>query len=64
MAPLIGSDRPPRRAITLLERVTGAIDFMITTFDMHNNMQIILPDELPPTIQGINGRIERYDYDQ
>jgi len=62
--PLIGSDLPPRRTITLLERETGDTNFMITTLDMHNNMEIILPDELPPSIDGINGRIERYDYDQ
>ena len=62
--PLIGSDLPPRRTITLLERETGDTDFMITTFDMHNNMEIILPDELPPAIDGINGRIERYNYHQ
>jgi len=62
--PLIGSDLPPRRTITLLERETGDTDFMITTFDMHNNMEIVLPDELPPAIDGINGRIERYNYHQ
>jgi|AntRauTorcE11898_2_1112593.scaffolds.fasta_scaffold04176_4 predicted phosphodiesterase len=60
--PLIGSDLPPRRTLTLLERQTGSSDFKITTFDLQNNMSVIFPEELPPAIEGINGRIERYDY--
>jgi hypothetical protein len=60
--PLIGSALPPRRTLTLLERQTGSSDFKITTFDLQNNMSVILPEELPPVIEGINGRIERYDY--
>jgi len=60
--PLIGSERPPRRTITLMERQNGLPELSITTFDMHNNMTIISPEELPPHIEGINGRIERYSY--
>jgi hypothetical protein len=61
--PLIGSDLPPRRTITLLEREIGSSTFTITTFDLENNMEVISPEELPPVIKGINGRIERYDYE-
>lgn len=61
--PLIDSNLPPRRTITLLEMENGADSFKITTFDMHNSMRVILPDELPPVIEGFNGSIERYDYD-
>jgi len=62
--PLIGSNLPVRRTITLLEHSEGASSFSITTFDMQNNMIIINPDELPASIEGINGRIERYDYNR
>lgn len=60
--PLIGSDVQPRRTITLLERTSGSGKFSITTFDMENEMNVILPEELPPVIEGINGRIDRYDH--
>ena len=60
--PLIGSDLPPRRTITLLERTAGDTKFTITTYDLENNMKEVSPDELPGEIEGINGRIERYDY--
>ncbi|CAN5419996.1 metallophosphoesterase [soil metagenome] len=60
--PLIGSDLPPRRTITLLEREKGSFTFTITTFDLENEMEVISPEELPVVIEGINGRIERYDY--
>ncbi|MEX2456573.1 MAG: metallophosphoesterase [Balneolaceae bacterium] len=62
--PLIGSDLPPRRTITLLERKIGSSTFNITTFDMENNMKVISPEELPSVIEGINGRIERYNYQE
>lgn len=62
--PLIGSDMPPIRTITLLERTKSSQDFSITTFDMHNNMNEILPGDLPESIEGINGRIELYDYQE
>ena len=60
---LIGSTLPPRRTITLLEKSGDSNRFDITTFDMHNNMQVIKTDELPESIKGFNGKIERYDYD-
>jgi hypothetical protein len=60
--PLIGSDLPPRRTLTLLERETGSSGFNITTFDLQNSMNVISPNELPPFIEGINGRVARYDY--
>ncbi|WP_340106505.1 metallophosphoesterase family protein [Rhodohalobacter sp. 8-1] len=60
---LIGSKRPPRRTITLLEQNDGSGDFSISTYDMHDNMKVITPDQLPLAIEGINGRIERYNYD-
>lgn len=60
--PLIGSDLPPRRTITLLERTAGDTNFIITTYDLENNMEEISPKELPAEIEGINGRINRYDY--
>lgn len=60
--PLIGSDLQPRRTITLLERANDSGKFNITTFDMENEMNVILPEELPPVIEGINGRIDRYDH--
>ncbi len=60
---LINSDLPPRRTLTLLERSTKTDSFSITTFDMENNMEVITPDELPSVIEGFNGRIERYDYE-
>jgi len=61
--PLIGSDLPPRRTITLLERDFGSDRFSITTHDLENSMEVISPEELPKVIEGINGRIERYDYE-
>lgn len=61
--PLIGSDLPPHRTITLLERENGSSTFRITTFDLENNMELISPEELPAVIEGINGKIERYDYE-
>jgi len=61
--PLISSDLPARRTITLLERNVGSDRFSITTYDLENNMEVISPEELPPVIKGINGRIERYDYE-
>lgn len=60
--PLIGSDVPPRRTITLLERMKVSHGFNVTTFDMENDMAEIQPRKLPPFIEGFNGRIERYDY--
>ncbi len=60
---LIGSSLPPRRTITLLERELQSSTFRITTFDLENNMEIISPEELPKIIEGVNGRIERYDYE-
>lgn len=59
---LIGSDLSPRRTITLLERDIGADLFSITTYDLENQMELVHPDELPEAIEGINGRIERYDH--
>lgn len=60
--PLIGSDLPPRRTITLLELEKRSSSFTITTFNLENEMEVISPEELPPFIEGINGKIERYDY--
>lgn len=60
--PLIGSDLPPRRTITLLERQPGSSSFTITTFDMENGMKEISPGELPDSIEGINGKIDRYNH--
>lgn len=62
--PLIGSDMPPIRTITLLERAKKSQNFSITTYDMHNNMNEILPGSLPESIEGINGRIKLYDYQE
>jgi len=45
--PLIGSDLPPRRTITLLERNTDDSNFSITTYDLKNNMEIISPCLIP-----------------
>ena len=59
---LLGSDIEPRRSITIIDFFEGDGNFIITTFDLNNNMEEITPDELPPFIEGINGRIERYDY--
>lgn len=61
--PLIGSDLPARRTITLLELTGGSTSFHIKSYDMQNNMKIISPNELPAAIEGINGRIELYIYD-
>ena len=60
---LIGSDREPRRTLTLLQKHANATQFDITTFDMHNNMRVISPEELPASIEGFNGKIERYNHD-
>jgi hypothetical protein len=60
---LIGSDTEPRRTLTLLQKSADATRFDITTFDMHDNMRVIDPKELPAVIEGFNGKIERYDYD-
>jgi len=62
--PLIGSNLPPRRTVTLLKREIGSSTFSITTFDLENNMEVISPEELPPVIEGINGKIERYNYQE
>lgn len=58
---LLGSDLPPRRTITMLVREVGSSAFNITTYDMENYMKVISPGELPSVIEGINGKIERYD---
>ncbi|MFO7848023.1 MAG: metallophosphoesterase [Balneolaceae bacterium] len=59
---LIGSDTPPRRTVTLLEKYPGESDFQITSFDLENNMKPIKSDELPARIDGFNGTLFRYDY--
>lgn len=61
---LIGSDTEPRRTLTLLQKSADATRFDITTFDMHDNMRVIDPEELPAVIEGFNGKIVRYDYDK
>jgi len=60
--PLIGSELAPRRTITLLDRKSEDSGFRITTFDLENNMEEILPEELPEVIEGINGKLYRYNY--
>lgn len=60
---LIGSDREPRRTLTLLQKRADATHFDITTFDMQDAMRVIDPEELPAVIKGFNGKIERYNYD-
>lgn len=60
--PLLNSDLPPRRTITLFDFFENTGQYVITTFDLENDMEKITPDELPPVIEGINGSIKRYDY--
>lgn len=60
---LINSDLPPRRTLTLLESSAKTDSFSITTFDMENSMEVIIPSELPSVIEGFNGQIFRYDYE-
>lgn len=59
--PLIGSDLPPRRTITLIDFFEDSESFVITTYDPENEMEEILPEELPESIEGINGILHRYD---
>lgn len=59
--PLLGSDLPPRRTITVIDFFAEDERTTITTFDMENNMEVIAPEELPESIEGINGIIHRYD---
>jgi hypothetical protein len=62
--PLLNSDLPARRTITLIDFFAEPGKYVITTFDLENDMKKITPDELPPVIEGINGRIERYNYQE
>lgn len=62
--PLLNSDLPPRRTITLIDFFEESGEYIITTYDLENDMEKITPDELPPVIEGINGRIERYNYQE
>ncbi|MCC5915255.1 MAG: metallophosphoesterase [Balneolaceae bacterium] len=59
--PLIGSDLPPRRTITLIDFFEDSENYVITTYDLENEMEEILPEELPESIEGINGVLHRYD---
>lgn len=59
--PLLQSDLEPRRTITLLDFFDETGSYTITTYDLENRMKEIRPDELPESIEGINGVIQRYD---
>ncbi len=56
---LLGSDHPPRRTITVLDFFDEPHRTVISTFDIENGMREIKPEELPDSIEGINGVIER-----
>jgi predicted phosphodiesterase len=62
--PLLHSELPSRRTITVIDFFDDSGNRVITTYDMENGMKEILPDELPGQIEGLNGVIKRYDYRQ
>ena len=59
--PLLGSDLPPRRTITVIDFFQQVPSYTITTYDIENGLQEIDHNELPERIEGINGTIERFD---
>lgn len=59
--PLLGSDLPPRRTITVIDFFQQVPSYTITTYDIENGLQEIDHEELPKRIEGINGTIERFD---
>lgn len=58
--PLLNSDLPARRTVTLIDFFKNSEGFVITTFDLENNLEEINPDELPVIIEGVNGTLNRY----
>ncbi len=59
---LLGSDKPPFRAQTTLYLPHKAKEFFIITQNLAENRRLVRPEELPPAIEGVNGRLIRYDY--
>ena len=63
--PLLGSEEPPVRTVTLLDidPATGAIRETTYRVDASAGpaLRRIEPDELPPHIDGVNGRVVRRD---
>lgn len=59
---ILGSEKPPFRAQTTLYLPKKAKDFFIITQNLAENRRLVRPEELPPAIDGCNGRLIRYDY--
>ena len=62
--PLLGSDRPPFQAVTVLDFPSDADTVRYTTYafvDPEQEPEIIDPATLPPSVHGINGSVVRRD---
>ncbi|TVR16033.1 MAG: metallophosphoesterase [Balneolaceae bacterium] len=59
--PLLGSDLPPARTITIIDFFHEESFYTITTYDIEHGLREIDHDELPKRIEGINGTIKRFD---
>lgn len=57
----IGSDLPPRKSLTVIDVKFGSPELTTyTTYDLRT-LQVVKPEELPPSIAGVNGTIFRRD---
>ena len=59
--PLLDSDLPARRTITIVDFFESDSSYTITTYDIEDGLKKIDPNELPEQIKGINNTITRYD---
>lgn len=60
---LLGSDAPARRTLSIIDFSHDTGNYELKTYDIKNDMSIVLPEELPKLIQGINGTLTRFDRD-